>query len=48
MRPQDFVQKWTMRGLRYGSPPAGSRGRTTVRVWGLLPQKLMVFSQNNA
>jgi len=26
--------------LRDGSPPAGSRGRAPVRVWGRSPQKL--------
>jgi len=49
-RPQDVFQRWAMRGLKDGSPPAGSRGSSLVGIWGwgLSPQKLTTFSQNDA
>jgi len=35
-------------GLGDGSPPAGSKGRAPVRVWGLRPQKLTTYYENNS
>jgi len=35
------------RGSGDGSPPAGSRGRAPVGVWGRSPQKLTTYYENN-
>jgi len=34
-------------GLGDGSPPAGSRGRAPVGVWGQSPQKLTIKQEND-
>ena len=45
-RPQDFFQGAKSGGLGDGSPPAGSRGRAPVGVWGRSPQKLTAYFKN--
>jgi len=43
-RPQDFFQGWVLRGLKDGSPPAGSRGSSPVGYNGQPPEADDIFS----